>query len=510
MSQRASTKQAETYADGNWHRLHPLTPVLRGGLAVAAIAGVFLATIWDQVLTAVSTYLVYQELPDTEIQELPPLPFGGSLLIGTALIALVAIIGAGWLWLTWLMHTVRIDDDVIEVRDGVIFRTHRRARRDRINSVAIWRPLLPRVLGLSKLEFQAAGSDANVSLDYLAHPVATELRRIVVQSEHAAIPTDEAGQVSTTNGPEVSQADTRPEEPAPVLHVEVPLGRLLGSLLVSLETRWFVGVFAVIIGGFVITGELEWWIGAFPAALFYVIAIARGWTRASQFRLETVGEAVRVSYGLLSTTSASIPPDKVHALHISQPWPWRAFGWWRVEIHRAITPGASTSSQAPSHQMVLPVGQLGDVQAVARLFVFDALHEEGQNAIAPAATGSLADIDTVGEGAPVLRPGRLARLRLILSYPIHSIGIIQGALFLRTGVLVRKLGIVPLRRIQSVGRFRGPWPVITGLDGIECHIVPGPGVTQMVGFDPDQARPFVETLSHRVVRAIESQREVAR
>jgi len=536
----APTRRAQTYADGDWHRLHPLTPVLRGGLAVAAIAGVFLATVWDQALSAFSNYLVYQEFPDTEIGELPPLPFGGSLLVGAGLILLVAALGAGWLWLTWFMHTVRIDDDVIEVRDGVLFRTHRRARRDRINSVAIWRPLIPRLLGLSKLEFQAAGSDANVSLSYLAYPVATELRRIVVQSEHSHREpsqsehgqsmegaTDAEGGNPSLVGDSIDYATivsggSDGVEPDVVRHVEVPFGRLLGSLIVSLETFWFALVFAVIIGGFVITGDLEWWIGAFPAALVYVISIARGWTRASQFRLETVGDSVRVSYGLLSTTAASIPPDKVHALHISQPWPWRLFGWWRVEIHRAITPGQSESNQGPSHQMVLPVGHLDDVRTVAKLFVYEALGDRGLAAIEAAATGSLAqtlaadntalDRDTAGRGGTedlIIRPGRMARLRLILSFPVHSIGIIGGALWLRTGVLVRKLGIVPLRRIQSAARFRGPWHAITGLDGLECNIVPGPGVTRMVGFEKTDARPFLETLSTRIVRAIEHNRETS-
>lgn len=541
----APTRRAQTYADGDWHRLHPLTPVLRGGLAVAAIAGVFLATVWDQALSAVSNYLVYQEFPDTEIGELPPLPFGGSLLVGTALIVLVAALGAGWLWLTWFMHTVRIDDDVIEVRDGVLFRTHRRARRDRINSVAIWRPLIPRLLGVSKLEFQAAGSDANVSLSYLAYPVATELRRIVVQSEHTHAEPSQSqpnqsqhsqnmnGAADTDGGnyslvgdsaddAAVVSGESDHREPDVIRHVEVPFGRLLGSLIVSLETFWFVTVFAVIIVGFAITGDLEWWIGAFPAALVYVVSIARGWTRASQFRLETVGESVRVSYGLLSTTAASIPPDKVHALHISQPWPWRLFGWWRVEIHRAITPGQSETNQGPSHQMVLPVGRLDDVRSVAKLFVHEALGDRGLAAIEAAATGSLADTrsadntsfdrDTAGRGGlddVIIRPGRLARLRLILSFPIHSIGIIEGALWLRTGVLVRKLGIVPLRRIQSAARFRGPWHAITGLDGLECNIVPGPGVTRMVGFEKSDARPFLETLSTRIVRAIEHNRETS-
>ena len=289
----------------------------------------------------------------------------------------------------------------------------------------------------------------------------------------------------------------------------MPFGRLLGSLVVSVETAWLVAVFAVIVGGYLITDELEWWIGAFPAALVYVISVARGWMRASHFRLETIGEAIRVSYGLLSTTQASIPPDKVHALHISQPWPWRLFGWWRMEIHRAVTPGQAAANQGPSHNMVLPVGRLDDVKRVARLFVGQSLGGHGLGVIGQGATGNLADIDDLGDADRVVRAGRLARLRLWLSYPIHSAGIIDDALWLRTGVLVRKLTIVPLRRIQSSGRFRGPWHVLTGLDGLECNIVSGPGLTRMIGFEPDDARETADIIASRVVRAVSDRRKVA-
>ena len=121
------------------------------------------------------------------------------------------------------------------------------------------------------------------------------------------------------------------------------------------------------------------------------------------------------------------------------------------------------------------------------------------------ASGTLDDVVDEETGDGTMRPGRLAQLRLILSYPIHRMGIVGDALWMRTGVLVRKLSIVPLRRIQSSARFRGPWHVVTGLDGIECNIVPGPGVTKMIGFEPEHARPFAEQLSARVVASISQQ-----
>jgi Predicted membrane protein len=295
-----SLLEAKSYTDGSWHRLHPLTPVLRAGLAVLAVIGVVFAIVWETFLDSLAHYLIFREFPENPQSNLPDIPFVDSLG-GAAALAIGALVGGAlWLWLSWFVHRVRISDSLIEVVDGVVFRTHRQARRDRVNSVALWRPLIPRLFGLSKLEFQSAGSDANATLSYLPHPIALELRRIVMQN----IEKEQSGAEEAT-------------EPPATLHVEVPLERLLGSLLVSVETAWLVAVFGAIVASWLISGDPVVWVAAFPAAVFYVLTVARQWSRASQFRLESTPHTVRVSYGLLSTTSASIPPDKVHALHIA-------------------------------------------------------------------------------------------------------------------------------------------------------------------------------------------------
>jgi len=483
-----SLLEAKSYTDGSWHRLHPLTPVLRAGLAVLAVIGVVFAIFWETFLDSLAHYVIFGELPENPQSDLPDIPLVGSLGGAAALAIGVLVGGALWLWLSWFVHRVRISDSLIEVVDGVVFRTHRQARRDRVNSVALWRPLIPRLFGLSKLEFQSAGSDANVTLSYLPHPIALELRRIVMQH----IEKEQSGAEEAT-------------EPPATLHVEVPLERLLGSLLVSIETAWLVAVFGAIVASWLISGDPVVWVAAFPAAVFYVLTVARQWSRASQFRLESTPHTVRVSYGLLSTTSASIPPDKVHALHISQPWPWRAFKWWRVEIHRAITPGQATGNQSLSHNMVLPVGTMEDVRAVVRLFLSDSVDQEGLDALGPVLSGSLVDIECGEEPeTPILRPGPWARIPLLFSYRVHSVGIIGRALWSRTGVLVRKLTIVPMQRMQSVGTFRGPFHALTHLDGLECHIVPGPGVTRMMGFSQPEARRLVDQLSKGVVESLDN------
>jgi putative membrane protein len=497
-------KTAVDYADGNWHRLHPLTPVLQGGLFVAAIIGVVLATFWDMLLTQVTALIVFQEFSDDPAAELPPLPPFSQLLVFLGFGSVAVLVGALWLWLSWLLHTFRITDDVIEVRSGIIVRTYRKARRDRINSVSIWRQLVPRLLGLAKMEFQAAGSDANVALSYLPDEVSKSLRRMVLDTSPLVdtTPPDHADRdVSAEVGHhESDDFDLFSAEDGDV-KVLVPLGRLAWSLVVSVETVMFVAVIGIITGGFIATGDRSWWLGAIPALVLYLAGIFRGWTRANRFRLAVVGDSIRVSYGLLSTTAETLPPRRVHSITLSQPWPWRLFGWWRIHARRAVTPGQS--SKGPSHTMLLPVGLLEDAMAVIDLFVHQWVRESGKTVIPEALDRAVDRVTPDGlDRFIAIHAHPFARFRLLLSQQVHSMGIVNDSVWMRTGFLIRRLTIVPLERIQSSGTFRGPWHLVLGLTGVDTHLVSGPGLSSMVGFDTDQANNFSAKLSHAIIDAV--------
>lgn len=499
-----SPKAAVNYADGNWHRLHPLTPVMQGGLFVAAVIGVALATFWDILLTQVTALIVFQEFSSDPAAELPPLPPFSQLVVFAGVGVIAIAIGGLWLWLSWLLHSFRITDDVIEVRSGIIVRTYRKARRDRINSVSIWRQFVPRLVGLAKVEFQAAGSDANVTLSYLPDEVSKTLRRMVLDTsplapsppvgEHTGA--DQAGSVHV----ESDDFDLFSQEDGDI-RVLVPLGRLAWSLVFSIETVMFVAIIATITGGFIFTGDQSWWLGAIPALVLYLAGIFRGWARANRFRLAVVGDSIRVSYGLLSTTAETLPPRRVHSVTLSQPWPWRLFGWWRIHARRAVTPGQT--SKGPSHTMLLPVGRLEDAMEVIDLFVQQWVGESGKAVIPDALNHSVDAINPEGlDRFSALHAHRLARLRLLLSQQVHSMGMVNDSVWMRTGFLVRRLTIVPLERIQSSGTFRGPWHLILGLTGVDTHLVSGPGLSHMVGFDSDEATHFSTELSRAIVDAV--------
>ena len=161
-------------ADGDWHRLHPASPVLRGGIFVFALLGFVIANLRERLVDVVFGIPRQSGDPLDEIYERGVV---GWALLAAAVILIVILIA---FTLSWRMHTFRVSDESVEVRSGILFRSHRKARLDRIQGVNIVRPLIPRLFGAAKLEVSVAGQDANVQLAYLGSALAdrSEERRV--------------------------------------------------------------------------------------------------------------------------------------------------------------------------------------------------------------------------------------------------------------------------------------------------------------------------------------------
>ena len=161
-------------ADGEWHRLHPATPLLKGGIALIAILGIVVANLRERL---VEWLIPGVECPPGVCEEDPiSIILERYLLLALLGIVVVIIVVIGLFWLSWRMHTFRVTGEVVEVRSGVLFRSHRKARLDRIQGINIARSLFARIFGAARLEISAAGSDANVQLAYLSSANADGLR----------------------------------------------------------------------------------------------------------------------------------------------------------------------------------------------------------------------------------------------------------------------------------------------------------------------------------------------
>src|SRR5690606_32055590 len=105
----------------------------------------------------------------------------GFVPIALLVVAVLLVVLVAGFYVSWRMHSFRITDEVVEVRSGILFRTNRKARLDRIQGINIVRPLFARIFGAAKLEVNQAGADANVQLSYLGSSAADDLRREVLR-----------------------------------------------------------------------------------------------------------------------------------------------------------------------------------------------------------------------------------------------------------------------------------------------------------------------------------------
>lgn len=485
MSKTPTLREADTLRDGRWYRLHPLTPVLRGGLVAAGLVGVLFATLWETVvLRVILNVLGIEEEEQPEFD--PAGRFLESISTFSGGFLLVVVVIAVAIWLQWRVHMVRMDDDVIEVKSGVVFRSSRRARRDRVNAVGIRQPFIPRLLGLAKLDIQAAGSDANVVLAYLPRAVAMEVRREILAPPLAA------GEKDDVAADDVKRV------------VEVPLLRYFASLVVSVETILFVMALGVVIVLAVQARDVASWLGVVIVLFVYAAFLADRFFRVGSFVIDTVNGDIRVSLGLLATSVETIPPHRFHALQVSQPWPWRLWGWWRIDANLASTPG-SQNKKAPSTSVICPVATTADMIRIVQLCVPGLATEVGSTLL----QGSLEETSTSESLDQVGSPSR-ARVLLPLSVSVNRAWYVDGMVVIRKGAWIRRLIVVPLARVQSSSVEQGIVHRMARLARFSIQGVSGPVNPRLSAIDEQDATKWWTTVNARTIEAVASPRPPAR
>ncbi|HEY7918907.1 MAG TPA: PH domain-containing protein, partial [Streptosporangiaceae bacterium] len=167
---------------GDWHRLHPLSPLVRSGRAAAGV------------LAIVAISASGQFGPD------------GSHLYDWA-VAVLVVIGAV---VNWLVTRWKLDGPTLRIETGLLRRDSRQLPVARIQAVDVVRPFLARALGLAELRVRLAGSShADGRLAYLPEQAALDLRARLLAAHHGL--------------------DPATPEPGERILASVPNGRLVGS-----------------------------------------------------------------------------------------------------------------------------------------------------------------------------------------------------------------------------------------------------------------------------------------
>ncbi len=511
-----------------WRRLHPLSPLLRGGLALIVIAGVVIANFRDRFVE-----LVFAGQPwgsdgvDAVVDEQDMLGYLAEE--GLLLAALGATLGLILLivlfsWIAWRFSTYRITGEAVESRHGVLFRNHRRAPLERIQSVNLQRPLLARALGLTKIEVLTAGQGGKVELSYLGHRDAKTVREQIIRL--AAEKRDGTGRTGsvdeirppaivgydgyvygdasgklTARAQEFADADIDPEAIAANTLLKVPVGRLVGSIALSWEAvSTALLVLGVVIGGIVFDARIM--LGTIPLFIVMASILFAQFNKGFNFTLSRSRDAVRTGAGLTSTATESIPFGRIHAVEARQPLLWRPLKWWKV---RVTTAGHSVAQggQNAAQNVVLPVGSEEDVLRVIDTLlpgIGDRDHEirSLRDGLSGDATGYLAAGPRAGW--VLLWGRRRAGLRLEGLTDGGGDSFAEDAtLRIRRGALTRSFSIMPIVRAQSVQLRRPLLHRALGLASVQAHTVLGPVRMEMRGIELDRARRTFDELARAVL-----------
>ncbi|MBH0008330.1 PH domain-containing protein [Salinibacterium sp. SWN1162] len=489
-------ESARRLADGEWHRLHPATPFLRGGIAFVAIIGVIIVNARDVFLDTIFGG------GSRELQFLERFAESSLILLAILAVIVILLLSVGGFYLSWRMHTFRITDELVEVRSGIVFRTNRRGRLDRIQGINISRPFLARLFGAAKLEVNVAGQDANVELAYLGSKGADDLRLAILQlasgtraAEAAAAasvaPVGVGGLVeSRVNELLAPELDPNTAPPESIVRISIP--RLIGSLLLSGPTVFAVLAAIGIITTVVTTGDVGWIFIILPGFLGLAGYLGSRLTRSLRYSIASTADGIRVGYGLLSTTNETLPPGRIHAVEVSQPLMWRLAGWWEIKINTASQ--AASSGGATAKTTLLPVGDMNDVHRVLQLVLPSLADEKSRELLECGLAAGAHDDDYVTS------PKRAAILRWF-SWRRNGFALISDAVALRKGAIWRSLVLVPQARMQSVSMHEGPLLRRMRLAELRVHTVAGPISATIGAMDRTDVVRFFDEVAHAAVHA---------
>jgi putative membrane protein len=299
-----------------WHRLHPLSPLVRAGRATIGIAIVVVPS----VLTGGGISKSYAEL--------------GVLGV------LVALGFVSWLVTRW-----RVEDDDLRIETGLLRRQSLRFPLSQVQAIDIVRPGLARLFGVSELRLRMAGSSgATARLAYLPAREAEPLRARLLALAHGAA------------------AEERPA-PAPSeerVITSVPTARLVASILLSdvgfISAALLTGL---IVGAVVAPTAAAQVLGGGAAPILGAFTLI--WRRFNQEYRLTLAEAhdgLRLRSGLIALTSETIRPGRVQGVRMVEPFLWRRIGWCRLEVDLAGRQRRKGEGEAQRKQLraLVPVG----------------------------------------------------------------------------------------------------------------------------------------------------------
>jgi putative membrane protein len=382
-----------------WHRLHPLSPLVRAGRATI---GIFIILIPSALSGGISSRSFYE----------------------LGVVGVLLVLG----FVSWLVTRWRVEDDDLRIETGLIRRQSLRFPLSQVQAIDIVRPGLARVVRVAELRLRMAGSTGGTArLAYLHEGDAEPLRVQLLALGHgvAAAEPDDAD-------PEDRPATVHAEE-----HVltSVPTGRLIASILLSDVGFSSIAILVGLIAGAIVAPSAARAVlsgGAAPiigaATLFW-----RRFNQEYHFTLAEGADGLRLRSGLVALTSETIRPGRVQAVRMVEPFLWRRLGWCRLEVDVAGRQRRKGEGEAQRKQLraILPVG--------SRALAAELLER------------ILVDVPAADRRAPYR-----VLFKSPLRYRFLAWGRTDDCVVTSTGRIRRVTSWIPLAKAQSLRRVQGP------------------------------------------------------
>lgn len=297
---------------------------------------------------------------------------GGGQIWPLIALAGVGVLGAIADALRWVFTRYRVTSSYVELKTGIVVRTHRSIQRDRIRSVDIEAKLRHRLSGLRIVSIgagqQAADGEPALPLDALTASDAESLRDRLLGSE--GLP---SGTASSTGRTDASIVFAR-FDPRWVVYNMFNAWAYLLAFGLGWGGLWLLSSFGIDVTGFVV-GVLDWesigWAGT-AAIAFLALSIfgaaglaATYFTEYWNFELARVpgpdGTLLRNRHGLFTTREVGRDENRIRGAQISEPVLWR---WMGIADTTVVTTGLSMWSMSQP-AAILPRGPAAVARRIA-------------------------------------------------------------------------------------------------------------------------------------------------
>jgi putative membrane protein len=483
-----------------WSRFHPLTPLIKAWLAIAALLGSLVAGMLNSAVGRGD-----QDASWFDIAELWTGPARSWLLAGLATyFAAVSL----WAWLWWRKAAFRVTADSVQLSTGLLIHQRRDAPLDRVQAVDVVRPLIPRLVGLAALRVEVAGgSDSAVVLSYLTKARAADCRRVIMAAVQAAKQLDicdSTPEPAPTGAPTPTAlgeflGDEFTETPEVYA---VPISRTIGAIFLGVTPLALALTAAGVVAAY-FANQRQIGVGVIYSFGAFAAVVSMLWRRLRTdfaFVAKQTPLGLTLSHGLTTRTAQTIAPGKILAVQLTQSPLWRSLGWWRVKINVAgygLEAGGPGSTGQKPNDLLLPVGKAETVRQAIAVVAPSLSNQQVWQAVEAAMT-------TIGPAQGFVTAPSRSQVFDPLAWRRTAFAQTDAALIFRLGRLVRRVQIVPHGRIQAVTMKSGPLERRARLASVMIHSAGGAVFPRIAHLSASQADQLVASEITRLETAMSS------